>query len=115
MSGEPDLTPNFTDKPMLRINCPFCGFRDHSEFTYGGDASVVYPSLDAETEQWHDAVFLRENIRGLQSETWHHVHGCRMWLIVERDTLTHEIVGVKPAHSGWAKAISFDNSQEDNP
>ena len=27
---------------MLRINCPFCGERDHSEFTYGGDATVIY-------------------------------------------------------------------------
>ncbi|NBQ83840.1 MAG: sarcosine oxidase subunit delta, partial [Alphaproteobacteria bacterium] len=23
---------------MIRIDCPFCGLRDHSEFSYGGDA-----------------------------------------------------------------------------
>ena len=44
---------------MIRINCPFCGERDHSEFTYGGDGSVVYPELDAPAEQWLEAVFQR--------------------------------------------------------
>ena len=92
---------------MIRIPCPYCGIRDHSEFTYGGDASVAYPSLDATAEEWHGAVFLRENIRGMQSETWHHVNGCRMWLVVERDTMTHEIRSVRPAHAGMAGALGM--------
>ena len=91
---------------MIRINCPFCGERDHSEFTYGGDASVVYPELDASVEEWHDAVFMRENIRGMQAETWHHASGCRMWLVVERDTMTHEIQSVRAAHDGNASVLS---------
>ncbi|MEM1164476.1 MAG: sarcosine oxidase subunit delta, partial [Pseudomonadota bacterium] len=32
---------------MIRIRCPFCGLRDHSEFSYEGDATVAYPALDA--------------------------------------------------------------------
>ena len=71
---------------MIRINCPFCGERDHSEFSYGGDASVKYPPLDAPAEQWLEAVFQRENIDGVQFETWQHLQGCRMWSVVERDT-----------------------------
>jgi sarcosine oxidase subunit delta len=90
---------------MLRIDCPFCGMRDHLEFAYGGDGTIVYPPLDAPLQDWHDAVFLRENIRGLQTETWQHVHGCRMWLSVERDTLTHDIRRVAPAHPGIAAAM----------
>ena len=90
---------------MIRINCPFCGERDHSEFTYGSDGSIVYPALDAPIEEWHDALYLRENIRGVQTETWHHVNGCRMWLKVERDTMTHEIHSITPAHPGLAKAL----------
>ena len=90
---------------MIRINCPFCGERDHSEFTYGGDGSVVYPPLDAPAEQWLDAVFQRENIRGVQTESWHHVSGCRQWLLVERDTMTHEIHSVRLAHEGVASVI----------
>ena len=42
---------------MIRIKCPYCGERDHSEFTYGGDASIKYPSLDASESEWTDAIF----------------------------------------------------------
>ena len=90
---------------MIRIPCPFCGERDHSEFSYGGDASIEYPPLDAPAEDWLKAVFERENPAGMQSETWHHANGCRMWLIVERDTTTHEIKSVRPAHDGYARAL----------
>ena len=82
---------------MIRIPCPFCGVRDHTEFSYGRDGSIEYPELGAPMEDWLHAVFQRKNIRGKQLETWHHVYGCRMWLIVERDTNTHEIVTVKLA------------------
>lgn len=93
---------------MIRINCPFCGERDHSEFTYGSDGSIVYPALDAPIKEWHDALYLRENIRGVQTETWQHVSGCRMWIKVERDTMTHEIHSVTPAHPGLAAALEAD-------
>ncbi len=98
---------------MIRINCPFCGERDHSEFSYGGDASIVYPELDASMDEWHDAIFMRENIRGMQSETWHHANGCRMWLIVERDTMTHEIKSVRPAHEGNSAVLSKSSAGGD--
>ena len=87
---------------MLRINCPFCGDRDHSEFTYGGDATIVYPALDAPLEAWIDAVYVRANPKGPHRERWQHIIGCRLWLIVERDTLTHEITSVTPARSAVA-------------
>lgn len=92
---------------MIRIPCPFCGLRDHAEFSYGGDGSITYPPLDAPAEDWHEAVFQRENIRGVQTETWQHASGCRMWLLVERDTMTHEIHSVRPAHPGLAKALEI--------
>ena len=90
---------------MIRINCPFCGERDHSEFSYGGDGSIVYPALDAPVEEWVEAVFQRENIRGVQTESWQHVSGCRQWVLVERDTMTHEIHSVRAAHEGVAKVL----------
>jgi sarcosine oxidase subunit delta len=49
----------------------------------------------------------------MQSETWHHVNGCRMWLVVERDTMTHEIKSVRPAHAGNA-AVLADLAAGDN-
>ena len=89
---------------MIRIPCPVCGLRDHSEFSYEGDASVVYPALDAPEDDWFEAVFLRDNPRGAHTEYWQHVNGCRAWLVVERDTLTHEIASARFAHPGMAKA-----------
>lgn len=83
---------------MIRIKCPYCGERDHSEFTYGGDASIKYPALDASEAEWTEAIFFRENIKGIQKETWHHTNGCRLWLEIERSTITHEIITVKACH-----------------
>ena len=51
---------------MIRINCPYCGERDHSEFTYGGDASIKYPNLNASEKEWTEAIFFRKNIYGKQ-------------------------------------------------
>lgn len=91
---------------MIRIDCPFCGVRDHSEFTYEGDATIEYPALDASEEAWFDAVFLRNNPRGPHREFWRHLSGCGSFVEVARDTLTHEITSVKLAHPGIAKVVS---------
>ena len=53
---------------MLRIACPHCGTRDHTEFTYGGDATVKRPPADAPMASWHEAVYLRGNPRGVHEE-----------------------------------------------
>lgn len=98
---------------MIIINCPFCGERDHTEFNYGGDAAIAYPELDASIEAWHDAIFMRENICGMQFETWHHINGCRLWLIVERDTITHEIKSVRPAHEGYMTILPKHTNSDD--
>lgn len=91
---------------MIRIDCPFCGLRDFSEFTYEGDATVEYPALDAAQEDWFEAVFLRENPRGPHREYWRHLGGCGSFVEVVRDTTTHEITSVKLAHPGMAKVVS---------
>ena len=90
---------------MLRITCPFCGERDHSEFTYGGDATVVYPDLSAPLEAWIQAVYVRRNPKGPHRERWQHSDGCRLWLIIERDTTTHEITRVEPARTAIAALL----------
>ena len=78
---------------MIRIKCPYCGERDHSEFSYGGDATIKRPDLEKEVtdKQWNDFVYYRNNLRGDHSELWHHIAGCRQWFKVLRNTATHEI------------------------
>lgn len=87
---------------MLKITCPWCGPRAQIEFTYGGDASVSRPrDPDAVSEQaWLDHVYLRDNACGPHWEWWQHAAGCRRWLEVQRDTLTHRITECTPPDGG---------------
>jgi heterotetrameric sarcosine oxidase delta subunit len=83
----------------MRIRCPWCGERGLEEFTYRGDATVRRPaSLDTSAEQaWVDYVYLRDNPAGRHREYWYHGAGCHAWLVVTRDTRTHEILSVELA------------------
>jgi sarcosine oxidase subunit delta len=44
-----------------------------------------------------DYVYLRPNPRGVTQEFWYHGAGCHAWLVVTRNTLTHEILTVEAA------------------
>ena len=90
---------------MLLIPCPWCGPRNQLEFTYGGDATVTRPDpATAAPEAWTDYIYLRDNPRGPHLEFWQHNAGCRAWIKVARDTLTHEITGTAIATAPLAKA-----------
>ena len=78
--------------PMLRIPCPNCGLRDQTEFRYAGDATKPRPAHGTGgVDAWHNYVFLFDNPQGAHREFWQHVHGCRDWLVLERDTATHAV------------------------
>lgn len=79
-----------------RVPCPHCGLRPKEEFTIKG-AVLARPAADAGAEAWTDYVYLRDNPRGVLDEYWHHTAGCRRWLVVSRDTATHEIFGSRDA------------------
>jgi sarcosine oxidase subunit delta len=81
----------------MRIPCPHCGTRGNDEFTILGAAGLRRPAPDAPAEAWHDHVHLRDNPAGPHRELWHHTYGCRLWLVVERDTRTHAVLSVTPA------------------
>jgi len=83
---------------MLLLECPWCGPRAQSEFTYGGDATIERPAdpQAVSRQEWLDYVYLRENPRGPHLEWWHHSSGCRGWFKVKRNTWTHEVLGSAP-------------------
>jgi len=84
---------------MLHIPCPWCGLRDETEFSYGGQAHIVYPADPhaLSDEEWAQYLFMRENPKGLFLERWVHSQGCRRWFNAQRHTVTHQIsVTYKP-------------------
>jgi sarcosine oxidase subunit delta len=82
----------------MRIDCPYCGERNASEFLYKGDASVKRPQTP-DPDAFFEFVYVRQNAAGPMKEFWFHAGGCRSWLIVTRNTLTHEITGVEAARA----------------
>jgi heterotetrameric sarcosine oxidase delta subunit len=81
---------------MFLIRCPFCGDRDISEFSYGGEAHIPRPARpDAMSDgEWAGYVFLRSNPKGVMAERWNHQAGCRRWMNALRNTATDEILAV---------------------
>ena len=64
-------TISIKGKNFMRIPCPICGERDLREFYYVGDAKIV---------NW---------------QLWYLESGCNSWLIVTRNTVTHEVVSAE--------------------
>lgn len=83
---------------MLRIPCPWCGPRDETEFSYGGQAHVPYPTepCTVDDEGWAAYLFIRDNPKGWFAERWVHRAGCTRWFNVLRHTVTYRIAGSYP-------------------
>ena len=82
------------------IDHPLLGPRDAAEFVCLGDASLInrpnWQAKDAE-EKFYHYLYQRSNPAGMHRELWYHEQGDRSWLVVTRNTLTHEITEVELA------------------
>ncbi|MEM6385206.1 MAG: sarcosine oxidase subunit delta [Pseudomonadota bacterium] len=84
----------------MLIPHPLLGLRDAQEFTYLGDASLLDrpdPAREDAAEAFYEYAYLRDNPAGVHRELWFHENGDRSWLVVTRDTVTHEILGAELA------------------
>ncbi|SLN32204.1 Sarcosine oxidase, delta subunit family [Roseovarius litorisediminis] len=82
----------------MRIICPNCGERDRREFYYVGDAvALERPAEDADLAAWDDYIHNRENPAGVTQDLWYHEMGCSAWLVVKRNTVTHEVLSAELA------------------
>jgi sarcosine oxidase subunit delta len=82
------------------IDHPILGPRDASEFVYLGDSSLINrpdPSVEEAAQLFYEYQYLRANIAGPMIELWYHEQGDRSWLVVTRNTITHEITSVELA------------------
>ncbi len=84
----------------MLIPHPLLGLRDAQEFTYLGDASLMNRPdgmVPDAAQAFYQYQYLRDNPAGVHRELWFHEQGDRSWLIVTRDTTTHEILGAELA------------------
>lgn len=79
---------------MLKITCPYCGPRDETEFTFGGQSHIARPNEQVADQTWGEYLFFRDNPKGIHYERWCHTHGCNQWFNVARNTVTHEVKAV---------------------
>ncbi len=79
----------------MRVRCPYCGERSNDEFTVLGDADALLARpAENDAQAFYEYAYVRANPAGQHRELWYHAAGCRRWLIVTRDTRTHEIAAV---------------------
>lgn len=80
----------------MRIPCPLCGTRDRREFYYYGAEDYLHrPAEGSDPEAWDNYLHLRDNPAGLTRDLWYHETGCASWLVVTRNTVTHEVLGAE--------------------
>lgn len=90
------------------IQHPLLGPRDSNEFVYLGDASLMdrpkwqgkdasEAAIETASQCFHDYLYLRDNPAGKHQELWYHEQGDRSWLVLTRNTLSHEILKVELA------------------
>ena len=79
---------------MYLIDCPHCGPRAQIEFTYERTVDSIAPA-DAEAADAMHALYSRANPMGVDDEIWRHTYGCRAWMVLKRNRVTHSIDAVR--------------------
>ena len=80
---------------MQLIPCPHCGPRAQAEFAYIRTLDAII-QLDTAPADAMAILYNRANPRGVDDELWRHSYGCRQWLTIRRDRVSHAIHAVVP-------------------
>ena len=73
----------------MLISCPFCGERDAAEFEFR-----CTPDERGETAAAR--LYLRMADPARSVEHWQHAQGCRLWLELQRDLRTGQVLHTSP-------------------
>lgn len=89
----------------MRITCPICGERDRREFYYTGAAVALDRPEGADwSDAWDDYLHNRDNPAGETRDLWYHESGCAVWIVVTRNTVTHEVLRTELASAAAREA-----------
>ena len=93
----------------MLIPCPWCGNRDESEFSYGGEAHLERPQVSCSDKEWTEYIFMRKNIKGKHKERWIHTSGCRQWFNAVRNTTTNTFLQTSKPGKDYTDIKTNDN------
>jgi sarcosine oxidase subunit delta len=55
------------------------------------------PDPEAGDVVWDDYLHNRDNPAGVTRDLWYHEAGCASWIVVTRNTITHEVISTELA------------------
>ena len=90
---------------MKQLLCPLNGLRNISEFTYGGEVETMPDPDEASAKQWSNYIFYHHNDIAVVTEWWCHT-ATSYWFIVQRHTMTDEIVKTFDSSELFPKQIN---------
>lgn len=93
---------------MFRIPCPHCGPRNRTEFRHVGERKSRPDPTSTTPARWRDYLYGQRNLADWTAETWYHTAGCRMFVTVERHTMSNEIRPSEGPAAGTTEATHVD-------
>ena len=93
----------------MLVPCPWCGERDESEFSFGGEAHLERPQDSCSDKEWTEYIFMRKNIKGEHKERWIHINGCRQWFNAVRNTTTNSFLQTSKPGKNYTDIKTNDN------
>ena len=94
---------------MKQIDCPLNGPLNISEFIYGGELVAMPDAQHSTAREWAEYVFFDDNHAGNVVEWWCHAP-TSYWFLVERNTITDEIIKTYAATEVFATRVDFGES-----
>ena len=76
---------------MMQLLCPWCGYRNVTEFAYLGELLERPDPGTTTPEEWRDYLYLRSNPAGRLEEGWFHRAGCRRYFEAVRNTTDNTV------------------------
>ena len=93
----------------MLVPCPWCGERDESEFSFGGEAHLERPEDSCSDKELTEYIFMRKNIKVEQKDRWIHINGCRQWFNAVRNTTTNSFLQTSKPGKNYTDIKTNDN------
>ena len=93
----------------MLVPCPWCGERDESEFSFGGEAHLERPQESCSDKEWTEYIFMRKNIKGEQKERWIHINGCLQLFNAVPNTTTNTFLQISKPGGNYTNIKTNDH------